>query len=100
MGIPTRLTFGDSDGTINGRQPDGTWQAITPSHEVGQVPVGIEWTLAEEPQTTDTGNVYTFERYGILPNAGRGGIILLLLIGLLTMAAIAAQRKHRTQPEA
>ncbi len=100
MGIPTRLTFGDSDGTINGRQPDGTWQAITPSHEVGQVPVGIEWTLAGEPQTTDTGNVYTFERYGILPNAGRGGIILLLLIGLLTMAAIAAQRKHRTQPEA
>lgn len=97
MGIPTRLSFGDADGTIVSGQPDGTWQAITPSHRFGQVSTTIEWTLAGEPQTPDTSNIYIFMHSWILPNAGGRGIILLLLIGLMALAAIAAQRKHRMQ---
>ena len=97
-GVPTRISF-DGQGSTNIRQqPDGTWQITTPAHDPGSATARIQWTIAGYPQPDDTSNTYTFQHTARLPNAGGIGIVLLLVVGLLTMAAAAARQRQLKGP--
>ena len=93
-GVPTRISFDGQDSTNIRQQPDGTWQITTPAHDPGSATARIQWTIAGYPQPDDTSNTYTFQHTARLPNAGGIGIVLLLVVGLLTMAAAAARQRQ------
>ena len=97
-GVPTRISFDGQDGTNIRQQPDGTWQITTPAHDPGSATARIQWTIAGYPQPDDTSNTYTFQHIARLPNAGGIGIVLLLVVGLLTMAAAAARQRQLKGP--
>ena len=97
-GVPTRISFDGQDSTNIRQQPDGTWQITTPAHDPGSATARIQWTIAGYPQPDDTSNTYTFQHTARLPNAGGIGIVLLLVVGLLTMAAAAARQRQLRGP--
>ena len=97
-GVPTRISFDGKDSTNIRQQPDGTWQITTPAHDPGSATARIQWTIAGYPQPDDTSNTYTFQHTARLPNAGGIGIVLLLVVGLLTMAAAAARQRQLKRP--
>ncbi|MCT6878498.1 MAG: hypothetical protein M3Z42_04440, partial [Bifidobacteriales bacterium] len=97
-GVPTRISFDGQDSTNIRQQPDGTWQITTPAHDPGSATARIQWTIAGYPQPDDTSNTYTFQHTARLPNAGGIGIVLLLVVGLLTMAAAAARQRQLKGP--
>ena len=97
-GVPTRISFDGKDSTNIRQQPDGTWQITTPAHDPGSATARIQWTIAGYPQPDDTSNAYTFQHTARLPNAGGIGIVLLLVVGLLTMAAAAARQRQLKRP--
>ena len=93
--IPTGVRFGTTPGTTPAANTDGTWRTTTPAHTPGTVTVTIDWTRDGTVQTPDTGNRYEFRTLAVLPLAGGEGILPLLLMGLLAMAATLAGRRHR-----
>ncbi|WP_422614034.1 hypothetical protein [Bifidobacterium indicum] len=93
--IPTGVRFGTTPGTAPAANTDGTWRTTTPAHTPGTVTVTIDWTRDGAVQTPDTGNRYEFRTLAVLPLAGGEGILPLLLMGLLAMAATLAGRRHR-----
>ena len=97
-GVPTRISFDGQDSTNIRQQPDGTWQITTPAHDPGSATARIQWTIAGYPQPDDTSNTYTFQHTARLPNAGGIGIVLLLVVGLLTMAAASARQRQLKGP--
>ncbi|WP_276829631.1 InlB B-repeat-containing protein [Bifidobacterium coryneforme] len=97
-GVPTRISFDGQDSTNIRQQPDGTWQITTPAHDPGSATARVQWTIAGHPQPDDTSNTYTFQHTARLPNAGGIGIVLLLVVGLLTMAAAAARQRQLKGP--
>ncbi|WP_339351045.1 RCC1 domain-containing protein, partial [Bifidobacterium indicum] len=93
--IPTGVRFGTTPGTAPAANTDDTWRTTTPAHTPGTVTVTIDWTRDGTVQTPDTGNRYEFRTLAVLPLAGGEGILPLLLMGLLAMAATLAGRRHR-----
>ena len=57
--------------------------------------VTIHWTLDSVTQSDDTNNQYLFLPVGVLPNAGGEGIGVAMVIGLLAMSIMAANRSRR-----
>ena len=79
------------------RNPDGTWTVATPAHMPGISTVTIDWMLNGADQTPDTSNTYRYNSISVLPRAGGGGLVPLLIAGLLAFACAAAARRHRLE---
>lgn len=94
-GVATGVLFDRSPGTGLKQNGDGTWDVITPKHTPVMVTVTIHWTLDSVTQPDDTNNQYLFLPVGALPNAGGEGIGVAMVIGLLAMSIMAANRSRR-----
>ncbi|WP_229133402.1 RCC1 domain-containing protein [Bifidobacterium mizhiense] len=69
----------------------------TPAHLPGTVTVSVDYTLGGAPQTPDTSLRYTYLPAGVLPKAGREGILLALATGMTGMGGVLASRRHRQE---
>ncbi|AFU71037.1 hypothetical protein BA20089_01510 [Bifidobacterium asteroides DSM 20089] len=97
LGIPTHVLFDNIEVSDLTRNPDGTWTVATPAHMPGISTVTIEWRLSGADQTPDTSNTYRYNSISVLPRAGGGGLVPLLIAGLLAFACAAAARRHRLE---
>ncbi|WP_445339114.1 RCC1 domain-containing protein [Bifidobacterium sp. ESL0822] len=97
LGIPTHVLFDNVEASDLTRNPDGTWTVATPAHMPGISTVTIEWRLSGADQTPDTSNTYRYNSISVLPRAGGGGLVPLLIAGLLAFACAAAARRHRLE---
>ena len=70
---------------------------LTPAHQPGTVTVSVDYTLGGAPQTPDTSLKYTYLPAGVLPKAGREGILLALATGMTGMGGVLASRRHRRE---
>lgn len=91
------VTFGDVEGTDYQPQNDDSWLVKVPAHDQGKVVVTVQWTLygvdQDPPQKALN---YTYVRNMVLPNAGGSGMmVMLLILGMLTMAGSLAVRCYR-----
>ena len=96
-GIPTHVQFDDVEASDLTRNSDGTWTVTTPAHMPGTSTVTIEWRLNGAAQTPDTSNTYRYNSISVLPRAGGGGLLPLLIAGLIAFACAAAARRHRLE---
>ena len=97
LGIPTHVLFDNVEASDLTRNPDGTWTVATPAHMPGMATVTVEWRLNGADQTPDTSNTYRYNSISVLPRAGGGGLVPLLIAGLLAFACAAAARRHRME---
>ena len=97
LGIPTHVLFDNVEASDLTRNPDGTWTVATPAHMPGISTVTIDWRLNGADQTPDTSNTYRYNSISVLPRAGGGGLVPLLIAGLLAFACAAAARRHRLE---
>ena len=97
LGIPTHVLFDNAEASNLTRNSDGTWTATTPAHMPGTSTVTIDWRLNGADQTPDTSNTYRYNSISLLPRAGGGGLLPLLIAGLLAFACAAAARRHRLE---
>ncbi|MBI0100391.1 InlB B-repeat-containing protein [Bifidobacterium sp. W8114] len=97
LGIPTHVLFDNAEASNLIRKPDGTWTATTPAHMPGTSTVTIDWRLNGAAQTPDTSNMYRYNSISLLPRAGGGGLLPLLIAGLIAFACAAAARRHRLE---
>ena len=95
QGTPTHVLFDNVEASDLTRNHDGTWTATTPAHMPGTSTVTIDWRLDGAAQTPDTSNTYRYTSISLLPSAGGGGLLPLLVAGLLAFACAAAARRHR-----
>ena len=86
-GLGTNLTRGDSNSVT----------VLTPAHQPGMVTVSVDYTLGGAPQTPDISLRYTYLPAGVLPQAGREGILLALATGMTGMGGVLASRRHRKE---
>ena len=96
-GIPTHVLFDSVEASDLTKNSDGTWTVTTPTHMPGTSTVTIEWRLNGAAQTPDTSNTYRYNSISVLPRAGGGGLLPLLIAGLLAFACAAAARRHRLE---
>ena len=96
-GIPTHVQFDNVEASDLTKNSDGTWTVTTPTHMPGTSTVTIEWRLNGAAQTPDTSNTYRYNSISVLPRAGGGGLLPLLIAGLLAFACAAAARRHRLE---
>lgn len=92
-GEPTKVLFDQNQGTSLNKKADGTWMVTTPAHTAGTVTTTIQWTLNGAQQPDDTTNTYEYTTH--LPLTGGSGILLILLIGLATMAGALVVKHDR-----
>ena len=97
LGIPTHVQFDNVEASDLTKNSDGTWTVTTPTHMPGTSTVTIEWRLNGAAQTPDTSNTYRYNSISVLPRAGGGGLLPLLIAGLLAFACAAAARRHRLE---
>ena len=95
QGTPTHVLFDNVEAPDLTKNHDGTWTATTPAHMPGTSTVTIDWRLNGAAQTPDTSNTYRYTSISLLPSAGGGGLLPLLVAGLLAFACAAAARRHR-----
>ena len=96
-GIPTHVLFDSVEASHLTKNSDGNWTVTTPAHMPGTSTVTIEWRLNGAAQTPDTSNTYRYNSISVLPRAGGGGLLPLLIAGLLAFACAAAARRHRLE---
>ena len=97
LGIPTHVLFDNAEASNLTRNSDDTWTATTPAHMPGTSTVTIDWRLNGADQTPDISNTYRYNSISLLPRAGGGGLVPLLIAGLLAFACAAAARRHRLE---
>ena len=97
LGIPTHVQFDNVEASDLTKNSNGTWTVTTPAHMPGTSTVTIEWRLNGAAQTPDTSNTYRYNSISVLPRAGGGGLLPLLIAGLLAFACAAAARRHRLE---
>ena len=96
-GIPTHVLFDNVEASHLTKNSNGTWVVTTPAHMPGTSTVTIEWRLNGAAQTPDTSNTYRYNSISVLPRAGGGGLLPLLIAGLIAFACAAAARRHRLE---
>ena len=96
-GIPTHVLFDSVEASHMTKNSNGNWTVTTPAHMPGTSTVTIEWRLNGAAQTPDTSNTYRYNSISVLPRAGGGGLLPLLIAGLLAFACAAAARRHRLE---
>ena len=97
LGIPTHVQFDNVEASDLTKNSNGTWTVTTPAHMPGTSTVTIEWRLNGAAQTPDTSNTYRYNSISVLPRAGGGGLLPLLIAGLIAFACAAAARRHRLE---
>ncbi|RMA46417.1 InlB B-repeat-containing protein [Bifidobacterium sp. wkB344] len=97
LGIPTHVQFDNVEASDLTKNANGTWTVTTPAHMPGTSTVTIEWRLNGAAQAPDTSNTYRYNSISVLPRAGGGGLLPLLVAGLIAFACAAAARRHRLE---